>query len=246
MNLQMSLPGVFDCSHKKTLLLVVKYHFVFVIPMWLPKAGTLMERMHTNRFHSATEHMTWMLSSWFTAQSAKDKRSFSTGTGFCHSVRSHRSLLSYGSPRHAQALWKIASKLLSFMWSSYLDDFFSIVETEASRHTDLIISAMFSILGWRLSTEKFVAYDTVCKVLGVQFDLRMSGRGLAKIVIKNEIHEVIVDVCTTQVLAGNIVFLLIFMVPTFATIVDPVPTIVGSCILDIKLAFVTVYSTHQN
>lgn len=64
--------------------------------------------------------------------------------------------------------------------------------------------------------------------------------------IKNEIHEVIVDVCTTQVLAGNIVFLLIFMVPTFATIVDPVPTIVGSCILDIKLAFVTVYSTHQN
>ena len=58
--------------------------------------------------------------------------------------------------------------------------------------------------------------------------------------IKHGIHEVVVDVFTTQVLAGKIVFLLIFMVPTFATTVDPVPTIVGSCILDIKLSFVTV------
>ena len=159
-------------------------------------------------------------------------------------------VLPFGSVASVTAFLRVAQacpgplensfKTTRFMWSSYLDDFFSIVETEASRHTDLIISAMFSILGWRLSTEKLVAYDTVCKVLGVQFDLRMSGRGLAKIVIKNEIHEVIVDVCTTQVLAGNIVFLLIFMVPTFATIVDPVPAIVGSCILDIKLSFVTV------
>ena len=38
---------------------------------------------------------------------------------------------------------------------------------------------MFSILGWRLSSDKLVDFNSVCKVLGVQFDLRMSGVGLS-------------------------------------------------------------------
>ena len=50
---------------------------------------------------------------------------------------------------------------------------------DAARDTALVISAMFSILGWRLSADKLVDYATVCKVLGVQFDLRMSGAGLS-------------------------------------------------------------------
>ena len=63
------------------------------------------------------------------------------------------------------------------MWSAYFDDHFSIVEKDAARHTDLVISSMFSILGWRLSSDKLVDFNSVCKVLGVQFDLRMSGVG---------------------------------------------------------------------
>ena len=80
--------------------------------------------------------------------------------------------------RLSLALWKIGTKLLGLLWSSYFDDFFSITETATSRHTDLVISALFSILGWRLSSDKLVPYDTVCKVLGVKFDLKLSGEGL--------------------------------------------------------------------
>ena len=81
--------------------------------------------------------------------------------------------------RVAQAIWKLGTKLLHLLWTSYFDDFFSIAEKETSRHTDLIIAAVFSILGWKLSVGKLVDYDTVCKVLGVQFDLNMSGCGMA-------------------------------------------------------------------
>lgn len=50
----------------------------------------------------------------------------------------------------------------------------------------MIVSALFSILGWRLSHDKLVEYFTIYKVLGVQFDLRMSGDGLAYVANTNE------------------------------------------------------------
>ena len=53
--------------------------------------------------------------------------------------------------RVAQAIWKIGTKLLHLLWTSYFDDCFSVAERETSRHTDLVISAVFSILGWKLS-----------------------------------------------------------------------------------------------
>ena len=43
----------------------------------------------------------------------------------------------------------------------------------------MVIGAVFSILGWKLSLGKLIDYDTVCKVFGVQFDLNMRGCGLA-------------------------------------------------------------------
>ena len=81
--------------------------------------------------------------------------------------------------RLALALWKVGTKLLGLLWSSYFDDFFSITEAKTARHTDLVVSALFAILGWRLSVDKLVPYDTVCKVLGVTFDLKQSGCGIA-------------------------------------------------------------------
>lgn len=60
--------------------------------------------------------------------------------------------------RVSNALWKIGTKLLNLMWSAYFDDFFSITEATSSKHTDLIVSAFFSILGWRLSHDKLVDY----------------------------------------------------------------------------------------
>jgi ribonuclease HI len=81
--------------------------------------------------------------------------------------------------RVAHGLWKIGNKLLRLMWTSYFDDFFSVTETVTTKHTDLVIASMFSILGWKLSSDKLISYDTTCKVLGVKFDLRMSGDGLS-------------------------------------------------------------------
>lgn len=40
------------------------------------------------------------------------------------------------------------------------------------KHTDLCISALFSFSGWRLSEGKLVSFDSVCKVVGVQFGLK--------------------------------------------------------------------------
>ena len=79
----------------------------------------------------------------------------------------------------SSALWAIGARLLSFIWTAYFDDFLSLEVAEACRHTALCIAAFFSLLGWRVSHEKLLLYETICKVLGVQFDLRQSGDGLA-------------------------------------------------------------------
>lgn len=83
-------------------------------------------------------------------------------------------------------MWKLGTKLLGLMWSSYFDDFFSLTEVATCRHTDLLISSLFGILGWRLSADKLIAYDTVCRVLGVKFGLVQSGVGLAAHVLNTE------------------------------------------------------------
>lgn len=57
--------------------------------------------------------------------------------------------------RLALALWKVGTKLLGLMWSSYFDDFFSLTEKETSRHTDSVISAAFSVLGCSPMTSCF-------------------------------------------------------------------------------------------
>ena len=81
--------------------------------------------------------------------------------------------------RISHALWVIGTKLLKLLWSAYFDDFLSISESTSGKHTDLIITSLFSILGWKLSKDKLLPYDSICKVLGVQFDFKMSGSGLA-------------------------------------------------------------------
>ena len=73
--------------------------------------------------------------------------------------------------RLSLALWKVGTALLNLTWSSYFDDFLSLTEQELARHTDMTVAFLFSMLGWRLSKEKLLAYDSMCKVLGVKFGL---------------------------------------------------------------------------
>ena len=83
--------------------------------------------------------------------------------------------------RVAHGIWKLGNKLLKLMWTSCFDDFFSITNATIAKHTDLVIAAMFDLLGWKLSVDKLVDYNTICKVLGMEFDFRMSGAGLTTV-----------------------------------------------------------------
>ena len=80
--------------------------------------------------------------------------------------------------RVSLALWKIGSSLLHLMWSVYFDDFLCLARCSESRHVDFCVSTLFSLLGWKVSEHKLLDFDTICKVLGVQLDLRQSGSGI--------------------------------------------------------------------
>jgi len=79
--------------------------------------------------------------------------------------------------RCAMGILHIGSAVLKLTWTSYFDDFLSFTHQSLDRHTDLCISTLFNLLGWRLSTDKLAPYDQCCEVLGAQLDLQRSVLG---------------------------------------------------------------------
>ena len=77
--------------------------------------------------------------------------------------------------RVSLALWKVGSTLLHLMWSVYFDDFLCLARNSESKHVEFCVDSLFSLLGWRISKNKLLDFNTLCKVLGVQLDLRQSG-----------------------------------------------------------------------
>ncbi len=77
--------------------------------------------------------------------------------------------------RVSLATWKIGTSLLRLLWSAYFDGFLCLARRSESRHVDFCVDTIFSLLGWRISKQKLIAFDSLCKVLGVQIDLRQSG-----------------------------------------------------------------------
>lgn len=80
--------------------------------------------------------------------------------------------------RCALGIWHVGSSLLKLAWTSYFDDFLSMTPACLDKHTELCVSTLFQLLGWRLSTDKLVPYAQCCKVLGVEVDLCKSPLGL--------------------------------------------------------------------
>ena len=76
--------------------------------------------------------------------------------------------------RVSLALWKVGPTLLHLMWSVYFDDFLCLARSSESRHVEFCVDSLFSLLGWRISKNKLLDFNTLCKVLGVQLDLRQS------------------------------------------------------------------------
>ena len=74
--------------------------------------------------------------------------------------------------RCALAIWVISARSLKLAWSCYFDDFLSVADEATAAHTDLCISSLFRLLGWKVSSKKLLPFSTCCKVLGVELDLR--------------------------------------------------------------------------
>ena len=78
--------------------------------------------------------------------------------------------------RVSLALWKVGSALLHLLWSVYLDDFLCLARSSETKHVEFCVDSLFSLLGGRrISKNKLLDFNTLCKVLGVRLDLRQSG-----------------------------------------------------------------------
>ena len=76
--------------------------------------------------------------------------------------------------RVSLALWKIGTALLHLLWSVYFDDFLCLARSSESKHVEFCVDSLFSLLGWRISKNKLLDFNTLCKVRGVQLDLKQS------------------------------------------------------------------------
>ena len=57
------------------------------------------------------------------------------------------------------------------------------------------MDATFSLLGWRISKHKLIAFDSLCQVLGVHLDLRQSGDQLCFVTnTEDRVEELVKDI----------------------------------------------------
>ena len=66
----------------------------------------------------------------------------------------------------SHALWHMAVVLVQFHWSIYRDDFFPVSEQQSAKHMDLCIASYFLILGWEISSDEDLNFESFAKVLG--------------------------------------------------------------------------------
>ena len=83
--------------------------------------------------------------------------------------------------RASHALWFLGTVIFQLHWSVYFDDFFLIENKAQSRHTGMVVSSFFSMLGWDVSDEKGAGFLTVARVLGVCIDLSDTKSGLVSV-----------------------------------------------------------------
>eukprot|EP00438_Fugacium_kawagutii_P001422 Skav211637 [mRNA] locus=scaffold3476:7948:11312:+ [translate_table: standard] len=106
--------------------------------------------------------------------------------------------------RVSLALWAVGNAKLKLAWSAYFDDFLSLCEKTSAKHTDMCIAAMFSFLGWKLSEDKLILFDSVCEVLGVSLDFRSAKLGMVKVNNTQERVEELVDELQKIVASGTL------------------------------------------
>ena len=106
--------------------------------------------------------------------------------------------------RCALAIWHLGSVLPAFIWTSYFDDFLSLCDARASKHVEICTSLLFQVLGWKLSEDKLVPYETCCKVLGVELDMTRSPEGVLSICNTEGRREELRDFIQQVLLEGKL------------------------------------------
>ncbi len=103
------------------------------------------------------------------------------------------------SSKDAYALWFhcvshcIPQSLFSYMENRVVssetdvvcifDDFLCLSRESEAKHVDFCVSSISSLLGWKVSAHKLLPFASICKVLGVQLDLRQSGDSLCLVLL---------------------------------------------------------------
>ena len=85
-----------------------------------------------------------------------------------------------------QALWYIATKLLSAVTCHYFDDFPTVERSQGCKVLSLAFSAILDMLGWQHAKEggKALNFSEAFDLLGVTFDLTQVPKGILKITNK--------------------------------------------------------------
>ena len=107
-----------------------------------------------------------------------------------------------GFIRAAFGLWRIGLVCLGVIWSFDFDDFLNICRSTEKRHLDIVLNVFFRLLGWKVSHDKLVPYDTCCKVLASYLDLGQALKGY--VLLKNtdrRRHELVFEL--ERVLQAN-------------------------------------------
>ena len=84
-------------------------------------------------------------------------------------------VLPFGSIAFSSSLSLTVEGGLHLMWSVCFDDFLCLPRSSESKHVDFCADALVSLLGWRISKNKLLEFNALCKALGFQLDLRQSG-----------------------------------------------------------------------
>ncbi len=77
----------------------------------------------------------------------------------------------HGFCRTSFGLWTIGVRLLSILWTVYLDDFVVFEERTLSKHCEFVVGTFFKVLGWATSIDKENEFSGSLKALGILIDL---------------------------------------------------------------------------
>ena len=83
----------------------------------------------------------------------------------------------YGYLLIAHSLWFLLVKALSILTTYFFDDFVSLVESSEAALVDKSIHGFFSLLGWRVSTDKDTPFSEAFSALGTSVDFSRFSRG---------------------------------------------------------------------